>query len=192
MARLDRVTARAGLFTRPATAWPSLARCEAFATASRCFTHVRLAATRAADCASPNGPITRTDAGQLADEWIGVKVSGMYGFTTKLTGITFDQAQTRAIESVKGEGFGVLSDIDVQRAMKDKLGVEMPPLLLAVSALALGWILLPFYGAILWAMPPTARPGDASTTRAPPRWRASKNAMSSQVPSPSAAQMQMI
>jgi len=28
----------------------------------------------------------------------------------------------------------------------------MPPLLLAVSALALGWVLLPFYGAILWAL----------------------------------------
>jgi predicted PurR-regulated permease PerM len=28
----------------------------------------------------------------------------------------------------------------------------MPPLLLAISALALGWILLPFYGAIMWAL----------------------------------------
>ena len=28
----------------------------------------------------------------------------------------------------------------------------MPPLLLAVSALALGWVLLPFYGAIMWAV----------------------------------------
>ncbi len=28
----------------------------------------------------------------------------------------------------------------------------MPPLLLAASALALGWILLPFYGAIMWAL----------------------------------------
>ena len=28
----------------------------------------------------------------------------------------------------------------------------MSPLLLAVSALALGWVLLPFYGAILWAL----------------------------------------
>ena len=28
----------------------------------------------------------------------------------------------------------------------------MPPLLLAASALALFWILLPFYGAILWAL----------------------------------------
>lgn len=51
----------------------------------------------------------------------------MYGFTTALTGITFDQALTRTIEALKGEGFGVLSDIDVQGAMKNKLGVEMPP-----------------------------------------------------------------
>ncbi len=28
----------------------------------------------------------------------------------------------------------------------------MPPLLMAVSALALGWVLLPFYGSILWAL----------------------------------------
>jgi len=28
----------------------------------------------------------------------------------------------------------------------------MPPLLLFLSALALGWILLPFGGAILWAL----------------------------------------
>ena len=28
----------------------------------------------------------------------------------------------------------------------------MPPLLLAVTALALGWVLLPFYGTILWAI----------------------------------------
>lgn len=29
--------------------------------------------------------------------------------------------------ALKDKGFGVLSDIDVQRAMKDKLGVDMPP-----------------------------------------------------------------
>jgi uncharacterized protein (DUF302 family) len=50
----------------------------------------------------------------------------MYGFTTTLSGITFDQALSRTIEALKAEGFGVLSDIDVQRAMKEKLGVEMP------------------------------------------------------------------
>ena len=51
----------------------------------------------------------------------------MYGFTTTLTGITFDQAVTRTLAALKDEGFGVLSDIDVQRAMKEKLGVDMPP-----------------------------------------------------------------
>lgn len=28
----------------------------------------------------------------------------------------------------------------------------MPPLLLAASALAVGWVLLPFYGSIMWAI----------------------------------------
>ena len=60
-------------------------------------------------------------------KWIGRKGSTLYRFTTTLTGTTFDQALTRTIEALKGEGFGVLSDIDVQGAMKDKLGVEMSP-----------------------------------------------------------------
>jgi uncharacterized protein (DUF302 family) len=51
----------------------------------------------------------------------------MYGFTTTLTGTTFDQAFTKALAALKAEGFGVLSDIDVQHAMKEKLGVDMPP-----------------------------------------------------------------
>jgi uncharacterized protein (DUF302 family) len=50
----------------------------------------------------------------------------MYGFSTTLSGITFDDALGRTIEALKEEGFGVLSDIDVQGAMKEKLGVEMP------------------------------------------------------------------
>ena len=51
----------------------------------------------------------------------------MYGFTTTLTDASLDQALARTIEALKAEGFGVLSDIDVQRAMKDKLDVEMRP-----------------------------------------------------------------
>ena len=51
----------------------------------------------------------------------------MYGFTTTLTGMSFDQALARVTDALKAEGFGVLSDIDVQRAMKEKLGAEMPP-----------------------------------------------------------------
>ena len=51
----------------------------------------------------------------------------MYGFTTTLSGQSFEAVLARTLEALKAEGFGVLSDIDVQRAMKDKLGVEMPP-----------------------------------------------------------------
>lgn len=51
----------------------------------------------------------------------------MYGFTTTLSGTTFDQALSKTIAALKSEGFGVLSDIDVQHAMKEKLGVDMPP-----------------------------------------------------------------
>lgn len=51
----------------------------------------------------------------------------MYGFTTTLTGTTFDQALAKTIAALKAEGFGVLSDIDVQHAMKEKLGADMRP-----------------------------------------------------------------
>jgi uncharacterized protein (DUF302 family) len=49
----------------------------------------------------------------------------MYGFTTTLANISFDGAIDKTIAALKAEGFGVLSDIDVQRTMKDKLGAEM-------------------------------------------------------------------
>lgn len=51
----------------------------------------------------------------------------MYGFTTVLDGITFDEALAKTVAALKAEGFGVLSDIDVQQAMKDKLGKAMRP-----------------------------------------------------------------
>ena len=51
----------------------------------------------------------------------------MYGFTTTLIDLSFDEALDRTTAALKAEGFGVLSDIDVQRAMKDKLGADMPP-----------------------------------------------------------------
>ena len=51
----------------------------------------------------------------------------MYGFTTTLTGASFDQVLAKTTAALKVEGFGILSDIDVQHAMKEKLGVEMPP-----------------------------------------------------------------
>ena len=51
----------------------------------------------------------------------------MYGFTTTLSGVSFDDALAKTTQALKAEGFGVLSDIDVQAAMKDKLGEDMPP-----------------------------------------------------------------
>ena len=51
----------------------------------------------------------------------------MYGFTTTLHGLSFEQAIDHTTAALKTEGFGVLSDIDVQKAMKEKLGAEMRP-----------------------------------------------------------------
>ena len=51
----------------------------------------------------------------------------MYGFTTTLTGLPFDAARERVVQALKTEGFGILSEIDVQRAMQEKLGVAMMP-----------------------------------------------------------------
>jgi len=50
----------------------------------------------------------------------------MYGFNATLQ-LPFDEAVTHVIAALKTEGFGVLSDIDVEKAMREKLDVQMPP-----------------------------------------------------------------
>ncbi len=53
-------------------------------------------------------------------------MSTSYGFGTTLH-IPYEEAVTRVKEALKVEGFGVLTEIDVQRTLREKLGVEMEP-----------------------------------------------------------------
>ena len=50
----------------------------------------------------------------------------MYGFHTRLD-TSFADAVQKVIEALKVEGFGVLSDIDVQATLKAKLGADVRP-----------------------------------------------------------------
>jgi uncharacterized protein (DUF302 family) len=50
----------------------------------------------------------------------------VYGFNVQLRE-DFATALARVTEALKTEGFGVLTEIDVQKTMKEKLGVERAP-----------------------------------------------------------------
>jgi uncharacterized protein (DUF302 family) len=49
-----------------------------------------------------------------------------YGFG-KTVSVDFDRAIDAVMDALKTEGFGVLTDIDVQATLKKKLGEDMPP-----------------------------------------------------------------
>lgn len=49
-----------------------------------------------------------------------------YYFSTKLNG-TFSDAIQRTREALKSEGFGVVSEIDIQKTLNDKIGVAFRP-----------------------------------------------------------------
>ena len=53
--------------------------------------------------------------------------SPAYGFHCELTDTGFEQAVTRVTEALKAEGFGILTEIDVQATMKAKLGIDERP-----------------------------------------------------------------
>ncbi len=48
-----------------------------------------------------------------------------YGFDVEIAG-AFDAVRTQVVEALKGQGFGVLTEIDVSATMKAKLGQDMP------------------------------------------------------------------
>jgi len=52
--------------------------------------------------------------------------SVMYGIGRELAE-PFDSALPRVLEALKAEGFGVITEIDVQQTMKEKLGVDGRP-----------------------------------------------------------------
>jgi len=50
-----------------------------------------------------------------------------YGFTRRLMGVPLEEARARVIEALKREGFGVLTEIDMQATLKKKLDVDTAP-----------------------------------------------------------------
>ena len=44
-----------------------------------------------------------------------------YGYTVHMRGVSFDDARARVTDALKQEGFGILTEIDVQSTLKAKL-----------------------------------------------------------------------
>ena len=52
-----------------------------------------------------------------------------YGMTIKMNG-TLDEVKPRVVEALKTQGFGVLTEIDVQKTLQQKIGVDFKPYLI--------------------------------------------------------------
>ena len=50
----------------------------------------------------------------------------MYGFSTKVLDGTFEEIENKVTEALKEEGFGILTEINVQATLKNKLGLDKP------------------------------------------------------------------
>ena len=47
-------------------------------------------------------------------------------YLSKTLSMSFDAAVTRTVEALKHEGFGIITEIDIQQTLKAKIGVDFP------------------------------------------------------------------
>ena len=47
-------------------------------------------------------------------------------YLSKTLSMSFDAAVTRTVEALKHEGFGIITEIDIQQTLKTKIGVDFP------------------------------------------------------------------
>ena len=52
-----------------------------------------------------------------------------YGISKKISG-TLDEVKPRVLEALKSQGFGILTEIDVQKTFKQKIDVDFKPYLI--------------------------------------------------------------
>lgn len=62
-----------------------------------------------------------------AAQTVAARVTSAYGFHAVLTTRDFTQALAAVTDALKAEGFGILTEIDVQATMKAKLGIDGRP-----------------------------------------------------------------
>lgn len=90
----------------------------------------------------------------------------MYGFTTTLTGITFDQALAKTLAALKAEGFGVLSDDLDDQGQLDELLVDG---VVSFSEEEHGWVAAIDWAAVRHASAgPTSPVGENGTSHSSP------------------------